>query len=100
MAFWAVSLLVPAAIQRGKILFWLGILTCLLVIYILPQRAGAQIFSSLRRRACTRPGGAAPRGSFLDIFSPPLLRTPFSATTLSTGMLAAYYSITTWCRHF
>src|ERR1700727_1878299 len=39
-------------------------------------------------------------GVFLDIFRPPLLRTTILATLLSTGMLGAYYSITTWLPTF
>jgi len=99
LAFWAVSLLVPAAIA-WKILFWLGILPCLLVIYIRRNVPEPQIFTQLRAARVLARGGAAPRGSFLDIFRPPLLRTTILATTLSTGMLAAYYSITTWLPTF
>jgi MFS family permease len=98
LAFWAVSLLVPAAIA-WKILFWLGILPCLLVIYIRRKVPEPQIFTQLlAARAATR--DANRRAGFLDIFRPPLLRTTILATTLSTGMLAAYYSITTWLPTF
>ena len=37
---------------------------------------------------------------FLNIFRPPLLRNTFLATVLATGMLGAYYSVTTWLSTF
>jgi sugar phosphate permease len=54
----------------------------------------------LARRAARAGNMPARRGAFLDIFRPPLLRTTILATMLSTGMLAAYYSITTWLPTF
>jgi sugar phosphate permease len=92
-------LLVPAAIA-WKILFWLGILPCLLVIYIRRNVPEPEIFTQLRAKRAAGADGAGHRGGFLDIFRPPLLRTTILATTLSTGMLAAYYSITTWLPTF
>ena len=35
-------------------------------------------------------------GSFLEIFSPPLLSTTLRASLLATGMKGAYYAVTTW----
>ena len=35
-------------------------------------------------------------GSFLEIFSPALLSTTVRASLLSTGMMSAYYAVTTW----
>jgi MFS family permease len=98
LAFWAVSAVVPPAVA-WKILFWLGILPGLLVIYIRRKVPEPVIFMQMRARAGAR-GMPARRGVFLDIFRPPLLRTTILATTLSTGMLAAYYSITTWLPTF
>ena len=51
-------------------------------------------------RSTRAPDPLAQRGAFLDIFRPPLLRTTILATLLSTGMLGAYYSITTWLPTF
>ena len=101
LAFWAVSAVVPPAVA-WKILFWLGILPGLLVIYIRRKVPEPVIFMQMRAqraRAGAR-GMPARRGVVLDIFRPPLLRTTILATTLSTGMLAAYYSITTWLPTF
>jgi MFS family permease len=95
LAFWAVSALAPPALA-WKILFWLGILPGLLVVYIRRNVPEPKIFMQMRASAA----GETRRGGFLDIFRPPLLRTTLLATLLSTGMLAAYYSITTWLPTF
>jgi MFS family permease len=99
LAFWGVSAMVPPAVA-WKLLFWLGILPGLLVIYIRRKVPEPEIFAQMRARRAR--GGAVParRGVFLDIFRPPLLRTTILATLLSSGMLAAYYSITTWLPTF
>jgi MFS family permease len=100
LAFWAVSAIVPPAVA-WKILFWLGILPGLLVIYIRRKVPEPAIFLQMRaQRAALAGKMPARRGAFLDIFRPPLLRTTILATMLSTGMLAAYYSITTWLPTF
>jgi MFS family permease len=100
LAFWAVSAIAPPAVA-WKILFWLGILPGLLVVYIRRNVAEPAIFTQMRAQRAARAGNMpARRGIFLDIFRPPLLRTTILATMLSTGMLAAYYSITTWLPTF
>jgi MFS family permease len=99
LAFWAVSSLVPPALA-WKFLFWLGILPCLLVVYIRRKVPEPEIFTQLRAARALAAREPKRRGSFLDIFRPPLLRTTILATALSTGMLAAYYSITTWLPTF
>ena len=100
LAFWAVSAIVPPAVA-WKILFWLGILPGLLVIYIRRKVPEPAIFMQMRAQRAARAGNMpARRGAFLDIFRPPILRTTILATMLSTGMLAAYYSITTWLPTF
>jgi MFS family permease len=102
LAFWSVSAIVPPQLA-WKILFWLGILPGLLVIYIRRNVAEPAIFTQMRAqrvRATVTAGTAARRGVFLDIFRPPLLRTTILATLLSTGMMGAYYSITTWLPTF
>ena len=95
LAFWAVSALAAPAIA-WKILFWLGILPGLLVIYIRRNVPEPKIFTQMRANSAA----GRSRGGFLDIFRPPLLRTTVLASLLSTGMLAAYYSITTWLPTF
>jgi MFS family permease len=99
LAFWAVSLLAPAALA-WKIVFWLGILPALLVVYIRRKVPEPAIFAEMQARRAAASRGAVRAGSFLDIFRRPLLRTTILATSLSTGMLAAYYSVTTWLPTF
>jgi MFS family permease len=100
LAFWAVSAIVPPAVA-WKILFWIGILPGLLVIYIRRKVPEPAIFVQMRAQRTARAEPMpARRLVFLDIFRPPLLRTTILATMLSTGMLAAYYSITTWLPTF
>jgi MFS family permease len=98
LAFWAASTLLPPELA-WKILFWLGILPGLLVIYIRRNVAEPAIFIQMRAQRA-RAFEPARRGVFLDIFRPPLLRTTLLATLLSTGMMGAYYSITTWLPTF
>lgn len=107
LGFWAASALLPPELG-WKVLFWVGILPALLVIYIrrnvhepatyLEMRAHKQH----RERAAMAAGAARGPGAaeFLHIFKPPLLRNTVLATLLSTGMLTAYYSVTTWLPTF
>jgi len=99
VAFWAASTLLPPELA-WKVLFWLGILPGLLVIYIRRNVAEPAIFVQMRAQRARASGKPARRGVFLDIFRPPLLRTTVLATLLSTGMMGAYYSITTWLPTF
>jgi sugar phosphate permease len=88
LAFWAASMLLPPDVG-WRVLFWIGILPALLVIYI--------------RRNVHEPAVYSPVGEsgvFLRIFRPPLLMNTFLATLLATGMMAAYYSVTTWLPTF
>jgi MFS family permease len=99
VAFWAASSLLPPDLA-WKVLFWLGILPGLLVFYIRRNVAEPAIFIQMRALRAGALGKPARRGVFLDIFRPPLLRTTLLATLLSTGMMGAYYSITTWLPTF
>ena len=89
VAFWGVYALVPAALA-WKILCWLGIAPALLVVYVRRQVEESPAFEAARLRPVAR---AAP---WLSIFKAPLLGTTVLASLLSSGMLGAYYSVTTW----
>jgi MFS family permease len=99
LAFWAVSSWLPPQIA-WKVVFWLGILPGLLIIYIRRKVPESAIYLQMRARRAARDKSLRRRGEFLDIFRPPLLGTTVLATLLSTGMLGAYYSITTWLPTF
>jgi len=106
LGFWAVSVLLPPELG-WKVLFWVGILPALLVIYIrrnvhepapyIEMRAQKQQRERAAMAAGARGSGAA---EFLNIFRPPLLRNTCLATLLATGMLTAYYSVTVWLPTF
>ncbi len=94
LAFWGVYAFVPAALG-WKLLFWIGVLPALLILYIRRHVEESPVFLETRRVAGAG-GGAAAGAAFLSIFKPPLLRTTVLASLLSTGMLGAYYSVTIW----
>jgi MFS family permease len=100
LVFWAVSAWLPPP-WAWKVVFWLGLCPGLLVIYIRRKVPESAIYLTMRERR-TRLGDQAigRGGDFLDIFRPPLLGTTVLATLLSTGMMGAYYSITTWLPTF
>jgi MFS family permease len=96
LAFWAASVLLPAALA-WKVLFWVGILPALLIVYIRRNVQEPAIYLDMRASQVRAREGSA---DFLDIFRPPLLLTTILATLLSAGMLGAYYAVTTWLPTF
>ncbi len=101
LAFWAASMLLPPELA-WRVLFWVGILPALLIIYIRRNVNEPAVYLKMRARASaeTRSAGGPSGADFLNIFRPPLLRNTVLATLLATGMLAAYYSVTTWLPTF
>jgi MFS family permease len=96
LAFWLVSALAPPELA-WRMVFWLGLLPGLLVLYIRRNIDEPAVFLETRALRSQAPLRS---GTFLDIFRPPLLATTLLATALSTGMLAAYYSVTLWLPTF
>lgn len=95
VAFWAVyTLFAPETAWR--VLFWLGIVPALLILYIRRQISDPAVYHDTRERM-KKEGTSA---SFLEIFSPALLRTTVFASLLATGMQGAYYAVTTWLPTF
>jgi MFS family permease len=97
--FWAVSVLLPPEIG-WKILFWVGILPALLILYIRRQVKEPAIYLEIRARQMRARAAVSRAAGFMDIFRPPLRRNTILATLLAAGMLAAYYSVTTWLPTF
>lgn len=91
IAFWAVSALVAPELA-WRILFWLGVLPAFLTLYIRRNLKDPEVYHA--NRAQMKKDGD--EGSFLEIFSPPLLSTTLRASLLATGMQGAYYAVTTW----
>jgi MFS family permease len=106
VAFWAASVLLPPDLS-WRVLFWMGILPALLIIYIRRNVSEPAVYLGLRTRQ-TLLQASAPTSveatyrpaDFLNIFRPPLLWNTILATSLASGMLAAYYSVTTWLPTF
>jgi len=94
IAFWAVYALLPAE-QAWRVLFWIGILPALLIFYIRRNIKDPEVFHATRARVKLEGGG-----NFMEIFSPRLIKTTIFASLLSTGMMGAYYSVTTWLPTF
>ena len=90
LAFWAIYAFVPAA-WAWRILFWIGILPAVLVIYIRRLVGEPLVYLEMQRDANRKAAT-----DFLAIFRAPLLQTTIFASLLCAGMLGAYYAVTTW----
>jgi MFS family permease len=99
LAFWAASTLLPPDIG-WRVLFWIGILPALLIIYIRRNVREPAVYMALQASAAAAVRAPGGRVAFLKIFRPPLLLKTFWATSLATGMLGAYYAVTTWLPTF
>jgi len=75
-----------------RVLFWIGIIPAVLIVYIRRHVKESTTFQETRARVAA----VGQRASFLEIFSPTLLKTTSLATLLVAGMQGAYYSVTTW----
>ncbi len=73
-----------------RALFWVGLAPALLILYIRRHVKDPQVFSATREQAARQ--GA----SFLEIFSPRLLRTTLLTSLMAAGMQGGYYAVTTW----
>jgi MFS family permease len=90
LAYWGVFALAPPA-WGWRILFWLGVLPVLPVLYLRRLVTEPAAYLASRRGA----NKAAPT-DFLAIFARPLLLTTVLASLLCGGMLGAYYAVTIW----
>lgn len=75
-----------------RVLFWLGLLPALLVAFIRRYVKESEVFTDTRAQMAT----TGTSSSFLEIFSPAILKTTILASVLATGMQGAYYAVTTW----
>ncbi|HEY2635133.1 MAG TPA: MFS transporter [Steroidobacteraceae bacterium] len=107
LAFWAANVLLAPDLS-WRVILWAGILPALLIIYIRRNVSEPEVYRAMRSRQMLQAASSAANSAntasgtahFLSIFRPPLLRTTLLATSLATGMLAAYYSVTTWLPTF
>ena len=71
-----------------RLLFWMGILPGLLILYIRRHVKDPEVFSATRARSQDT--------HFLEIFSPQLIRVTLLTSLMATGMQGGYYAVTTW----
>jgi MFS family permease len=92
LAYWGIYALVRPELG-WRILFWIGVAPALLIVYVRRHVEESPVYLAGRR-----PGNGLTQeaATSLAIFKRPLLRTTVWASLLSTGMLGAYYSLTTW----
>ena len=79
-----------------RILFWLGILPAVLIVFIRRYVKEPEVYLETRKRV----EAGEESGHFLDIFKPAILRTTLLASLVATGMQGGYYGITTWLPTF
>lgn len=92
IAYWAIYALVDAQ-YAWRVLFWVGALPALLLVFLRRQLQDPEIFVAARRQRQATGQSAA---GFMQIFHPRILRITLLASLLATGMQGAYYSVTTW----
>ena len=71
----------------SRVLFWIGILPALLIVYIRSKVEEPEIYR-------TRKQGA----NLLGIFSRGYIRTTLLASVLALGAQGGYHAVTTWLR--
>lgn len=99
IAYMLVFSLVPP--ETGwRVLFWLGILPGLLILYIRAKVPEPTVFTETRRQKDAGTKHVLETGakdtSLIQIFRPDLLRTTVLASLLATGAQGGYYAIFTW----
>ncbi len=88
--------LAPATLA-WRIVFWLGILPALLILYIRRNVREPEVFE--RTRQAEQAHGAT-RNSLIQIFQPDLLLTTVLTSLLAVGAQGGYYAIFTWLPTF
>lgn len=83
--------IMPADIA-WRALFWVGVSPALLVLYV--RRLVDEPPVYMQTRKALDEGGK--KVSFLEIFSPAIIKTTILTCVLSTGAQGGYYAITTW----
>jgi len=77
-----------------RALFWSGIVPALLVFYIRKNVKEPEVYMATKEKV--KKSG----GHFLEIFSPPLLRTTLLACLMTTGMMVGYFAVFSWLPTF
>ncbi|HEY4903026.1 MAG TPA: MFS transporter [Candidatus Sulfotelmatobacter sp.] len=83
--------LLPAA-MAWRVMFWIGMLPALLVVYIRRHVPEPDIWKHAHEQA--RQSGT--ESQFFDIFNPEILRITALTSLISVGLQGGYHAITTW----
>ncbi|WP_025901859.1 MFS transporter [Tatumella sp. UCD-D_suzukii] len=96
IAYWLIySSFSPAL--AWKMLFWVGALPALILVWLRRNLQDPEIYLQTRRR---QQETGVSEGSFMQIFHPKMLRITLFSSLLATGMQGAYYAVTTWLPTF
>jgi MFS family permease len=79
-----------------RALFWVGVTPALMVFFIRRAVDEPAVFTQTQQNLAA--AGAKP--SFLEIFSPQIIKTTILTCILTTGAQGGYYAITTWLPTF
>lgn len=79
-----------------RALFWVGVSPALLVLFVRRAVDEPAVYTQTRKNI----GAAGTKTGFLEIFSPPILKTTILTCVLTTGAQGGYYAITTWLPTF
>lgn len=79
-----------------RALFWVGVTPALLVFYVRRMVDEPNVFAQTQRNL----DAAGQTANFLEIFTPPIIRTTILTCLLSIGAQGGYYAITTWLPTF
>jgi sugar phosphate permease len=82
------------------VVFWLGLLPGAFIVYIRRNVPEPPVYLAARARRAASLNAGTGINPVWGIFGSKLLPTTVLATLLSTGMLAAYYSVTNWLPAF
>jgi MFS family permease len=87
-----------------RVLFWLGILPALLIVYVRSFVQEPPVYLETRQARAARTQAAVAAGAttnpLVQIFRPDLLRTTALASLLAVGAQGGYYAIFTWLPTF
>ena len=79
-----------------RALFWVGIAPAVLVFFIRRMVDEPKVFDETQKKL----DAAGKAANFLEIFSPPVIRTTILTCLLSIGAQGGYYAITPWLPAF
>jgi MFS family permease len=79
-----------------RVLFWAGLTPAVLVFFVRRYVKEPPVFAQTQQNLAA----AGKKADFLEIFSPPMLKTTILTCLLSTGAQGGYHAITTWLPTF